>query len=280
MLRSGVRIDAHQHFWHYDPVHHGWMTEAMGTLKRDWLPADLAPHLRAVGIDGTVTVQARQVAEETTFLLQLADAHPTIIGVVGWVDLRHPDVADAIQTLAAQPKLVGVRHVVHDEPDDDFLLRRDVRHGIGQLRAFGLAYDLLLFPRHLPRAVRLVEEFPDQPFVLDHLAKPRIGEGLIEPWATDLRRLAACPNVTCKLSGMVTEARWDAWTPDQLRPYLDIAVEAFGADRLMMGSDWPVCTLAADYAQTVGVVMDYVQGLGPEAAAAILGGTAARVYGL
>ncbi len=179
---------------------------------------------------------------------------------------------------AANPKLVGVRHVIHDEPDDDFLLRNDFRQGIGQLRAFGLTYDLLLFPKHLSRAVRLVEEFPDQPFVLDHLAKPCIRDGLIEPWATDLRRLATFPNVTCKLSGMVTEAHWDAWTPDQLRPYLDIVVEAFGADRLMLGSDWPVCTLAADYAQTVGVVMDYVQGLGPEAAAAILGGTAARVY--
>jgi len=273
-----VRIDAHQHFWHFDPVHHGWMSEAMGVLKRDYLPADLEPQLRAAGFDGTVAVQARQIVGETEFLLQLADAHPFILGVVGWVDLRHPEVALSLARYAAHPKLVGVRHVVHDEPDDDFLLRDDVRRGIGHLREFGLTYDLLLFPKHLPRAVRLAEEFPDQPFILDHIAKPFIRDGVIDPWADDLRRLAALPNVTCKLSGMVTEADWEAWTPEHLRPYLDIVVDAFGPDRLMIGSDWPVCTLAADYARTMSAVIDYVRGLGPAAAEAILGGTAARVY--
>lgn len=273
-----MRIDAHQHFWHYDAVHHAWMTDGMGTLKRDYLPADLEPQLRAAGVEGTVVVQARQTREETEFLLRLADASPFIKGVVGWVDLRHPEVADTLARHAAHPRLVGVRHVVHDEPDDDFLLRRDVRHGIGQLRQFGLTYDLLLFPKHLTRAVTLAEAFPEQAFVLDHLAKPFIRDGTIEPWASDLRRLAACPNVTCKLSGMVTEAHWLTWTPEQLRPYLDIALDAFGPDRLMIGSDWPVCTLAADYQRTMGVVTEYVQRLGRAAAEAILGGTAARVY--
>ena len=273
-----MRIDAHQHFWHYDPVDHAWMSEAMGVLRQDYLPRDLAPQLRAAGVDGTVAVQARQRLDETAFLLDLADSAPWIKGVVGWVDLRDPDLGETLEALTGHPKLVGVRHVVHDEPDDDFLLRSDVRRGIGWLRAYGLTYDLLLFPRHLSRAVRLAEEYPDQPFVLDHIAKPLIRDGVIEPWASDLRRLAACANVTCKLSGMVTEARWDAWRPEQLWPYLDVALEAFGPDRLMIGSDWPVCTLAADYARTMEVVVTYVERLGREAAEAMLGGTAARVY--
>jgi len=196
-----VRLDTHQHFWRYDPAQHVWMTDAMGVLRRDYLPADLEPLLGAAGFDGTIAVQARQVVEETDWLLQLADAHPFIQGVVGWVDLRSPQVGDRLERYARHPKLVGVRHVVHDEPDDAFVLRADFRAGIARLREFDLTYDLLLFPRHLPLAARLVEEFPEQPFVLDHIAKPFIRDGLLSPWKDDLQRLAAFKNVYCKLSG-------------------------------------------------------------------------------
>ena len=203
-----MRIDSHQHFWHYDPAHHVWMTEAMATLRRDYLPDELAPLLRAAGFDGTIAVQARQMLEETEWLLALAERHAWVQGVVGWVDLCSAELAAQLERFASRPKLVGVRHVVHDEPDDRFMLRPDFRRGIGRLGEFGLTYDLLLFPRHLEVAVTLVDEFPEQPFVLDHIAKPPIREGLLSPWKEDLERLAERPNVFCKLSGMVTEAGW------------------------------------------------------------------------
>ena len=273
-----MRIDAHQHFWHYDPAHHVWMTDAMAALRRDYLPDELAPLLRATGFDGTIAVQARQMVEETEWLLGLADRHPLIRGVVGWVDLRSPGLPSELERFAPHPRLVGVRHVVHDEPDDRFMLRPEFRRGIGRLREFDLAYDLLLFPRHLPVAVTLVDEFPDQPFVLDHIAKPAIRDGLFSPWREDLKRLAERPNVSCKLSGMVTEARWNAWRPGDLRPYIDVVLEAFGPERLMIGSDWPVCTLSGDYRSTMGVVVDYVGSLSPGERAGILGENCARIY--
>jgi L-fuconolactonase len=273
-----MRIDAHQHFWHYDPAQHVWMTDAMDVLRRDYLPDELAPQLRAAGFDGTIAVQARQVVEETEWLLGLADRHPFVQGVVGWVDLRSPGLDAQLERFARHPKLVGVRHVVHDEPDDRFMLLPEFRRGIGRLRGFDLAYDLLLFPRHLPVAVALVDEFPDQPFVLDHVAKPAIRDGLLSPWKEDLERLAERPNVHCKLSGMVTEARWGEWEPGQLRPYLDVVLEAFGPERLMIGSDWPVCTLSGDYPSTMGVVVDYVGSLSPDEREGILGGNCARFY--
>jgi len=275
-----VRLDAHQHFWRYDPAQHVWMTDAMDVLRRDYLPADLEPLLGAAGFDGTIAVQARQVVGETDWLLHLADRHAFIRGVVGWVDLRSPRVGDELARVARHPKLVGVRHVVHDEPDDAFLLRPDFRAGIARLRELDLTYDLLLFPKHLPFAARLVEELPEQLFVLDHIAKPLIREGVLSPWKEDLRRLAAFPNVFCKLSGMVTEARWGQWRPQDFHPYLDVVVEAFGVERLMIGSDWPVCTLSGDYASTVAIVLDYVQRFPAEARDGILGGNGARFYGL
>jgi len=273
-----MRIDAHQHFWHYDPTHHVWMTEAMAALRRDYLPDELSPLLRATGFDGTIAVQARQLLQETEWLLALAERHPWVQGVVGWVDLCSAELPAQLERLAPHPKLVGVRHVVHDEPDDRFMLRPDFRRGIGRLREFGLTYDLLLFPRHLEVAVTLVDEFPEQPFVLDHLAKPAIRDGLLSPWKEDLERLAERPNVFCKLSGMVTEARWNEWKPGDFRPYLDVVVEEFGPERLMIGSDWPVCTLAADYRSALGLVLDYVAALSADARAGILGGNCARFY--
>ena len=273
-----MRIDAHQHFWHYDPTHHVWMTEAMAALRRDYLPDELSPLLRAAGFDGTIAVQARQMLEETEWLLAIAERHLWVQGVVGWVDLCSAELSAQLERFASRPKLVGVRHVVHDEPDDRFMLRPDFRRGIGRLREFGLTYDLLLFPRHLEVAVTLVDEFPEQPFVLDHLAKPAIRDGLLSPWKQDLERLAERPNVFCKLSGMVTEARWNEWKPGDFRPYLDVVVEEFGPERLMIGSDWPVCTLAADYRSALGLVLDYVAALSADARAGILGGNCARFY--
>lgn len=275
-----MRVDAHQHFWRYDPAHHVWMTDAMAPLRRDYLPAELAPLLREAGFDGTVAVQARQLVEETEWLLGLADRHPAIRGVVGWVDLGSRGLPGELERLAHHPRLVGVRHVLHDEPDDRFMLRPEFRRGLSLLRAFDLAYDLLLFPRHLPVAVALVDEFPDQPFVLDHIAKPPIRDGVLSPWREDLRRLAERPNVSCKLSGMVTEASWAAWRAQDLRPYIDVALEAFGPERLMIGSDWPVCTLAGDYPSTMAVVVDYVAALSAGERAGILGGNCVRIYGI
>jgi L-fuconolactonase len=275
-----MRIDSHQHFWRYSPAEHVWMTDAMGELKRDFLPEDLQPLLAGLGFDGCVAVQARQSLEETRWLLELAESHGFVRGVVGWVDLRSPELLAQLERFAAHPRLVGVRHVVQDEPDDDFMLRPEFRRGIAQLRQFGLTYDLLIFPRHLPNAARLVEEFPDQPFVLDHIAKPAIAGAAISPWCDDLRRLAHFPNVYCKLSGMVTEAKWHAWQPDDLRPYLDVVVDAFGTGRLMIGSDWPVCTLSASYASTMQLVMEHLQQLSAAEQSEIFGETCARFYGI
>ena len=273
-----VQIDSHQHFWHYQAVSFPWINDRMPILQRDYLPADLEPLLAKTGFDGTIAVQACQSISDTVFLLQLADRHDSIKGVVGWVDLCSDAVEAELRRFAAHPKLAGVRHIVHDEPDDDFMLRADFRRGISRLREFDLTYDLLLFPRHISRAVRLVEEFPGQPFVLDHIAKPRIRDGQFSPWREDLRRLARFPNVTCKLSGLVTEARWDSWRPEDIHPYLDIVVEAFGPSRLMIGSDWPVCLLAGDYGRVMDVVVSYVERLPEDDRRGILGENAARVY--
>ena len=275
-----MRLDAHQHFWKYNPEHHVWMTDQLEGLRRDYLPHQLRPLLKAAGFDGTIAVQARQMVEETAWLLELADAHEFIKGVVGWVDLQSPELRTQLAHFSRHPKLVGVRHVVHDEPDDHFMLRPEFRRGIRQLREFELTYDLLLFPKHLPVAAKLVAEFPEQPFVLDHIAKPAIRQGRVSPWREDLRRLAEFPNVCCKLSGLVTEAKWKQWRAEDFHPYLDIVVEAFGPERLMIGSDWPVCTLSGAYAPTMNIVTDYIQKYPAVAREQILGGNCARFYGL
>ena len=280
MIGIMLRLDAHQHFWRYNPAEHVWMTDAMAALKRDFLPADLKPLLAANGLDGSVAVQARQSLEETRWLLDLADHHDLIRGVVGWVDLCSAELPAQLEEFAKHPRLVGVRHVVQDEPDDEFLLRAEFLRGIARLAEYGLAYDLLLYPRHLPVAVKVAREFPEQVFVLDHIAKPPIAEGRLAPWERDLRELATCGNVACKLSGMVTEARWKGWTESDFRPYLDVVLDAFGADRLMIGSDWPVCTLSADYAATLGIVRDSIERLSADERDGILGGNCARVYGI
>jgi len=275
-----MRIDAHQHFWKYDPGEYGWIDDTMTPLRRDYLPDDLEGELSGNAFDACVAVQARQTLEETRWLLDLADRHRFIAGVVGWVDLRSEDARAQLEAFARRPKLVGVRHVVQGEPDDRFLLRADFCRGVALLEEFGLAYDILIYPRHLPVAVEFVDRFAGQRFVLDHLAKPGVRKGEIASWERDLRRLASSPNVSCKLSGLVTEADWRHWTAGDLKPYLDVAFECFGAERLMIGSDWPVCTLAADYARTMSVVTHYVQDRPAHERQAVLGGNARRFWKL
>jgi len=275
-----LRIDAHQHFWRYESSAYPWIDDARAVLRRDYLPDELAPQLAGAGFDACVAVQARDAIEETRFLLDLADRYPFVAGVVGWVDLTRSDVRSDLARFTRRPKFVGVRHIVHDEPDDRFLLRADFCRGVGELADVGLTYDILIFPRHLPVAAEFVSRFPHQTFVLDHLAKPDLRGGDLTAWARDLDRLAAHPHVCAKISGLVTEADWAHWTPGALIACIEVAVSCFGPDRLMIGSDWPVCTLAADYARTMGVVLDWLAGRPHAERAALLGGTAARVWRL
>lgn len=275
-----MRIDAHQHFWKYSAAEYEWIGDDMPELKRDFLPRDLKPLLASQGFEDSIAVQARQSVEETRWLLELAEQNDFVKGVVGWVDLCSTELASQLERFAAHPKLVGVRHIVQGEPDDEFMLRPEFRKGIARLAGYGLTYDLLLYPRHLPVAVKLVREFPKQPFVLDHVAKPGIADGTLEPWATDIRELARFGNVCCKVSGMVTEARWKQWRADDFRPYLDVVFEAFGTERVMIGSDWPVCTVSASYAETIGIVKEYIRKFSEEQQNAILGGNCAAFYGV
>jgi L-fuconolactonase len=254
-------LDSHHHLWKYTPEDYGWMDGTMEVLKKDYLPGKLEPLLQKHGVSGTVVVQARQSLEETEWLLDLAGKHSFIQGVVGWVDLRSPQLAEQLERFARNPKLVGVRHVVHDEPDDDFLLRADFRRGMGKLQTHALVYDLLLFPKHLNRATRLVKTFPEQRFVLDHLGKPPIKSGRIEPWKSEMAKLAAFPNVWCKLSGMVTEADPVSWKQEDFLPYMAEVLNSFGPDRVMLGSDWPVCRLAGTYGEVMEIGLKFISSL-------------------
>lgn len=275
-----MKIDAHQHFWLYHPVEYDWIDDSMSALRRDFLPADLKPEIESSGFHGSIAVQARQTLEETHWLLELADRSQSILGVVGWADLRSTDIRSQLKNLARNPKLVGIRHIVQSEPDDRFLLQPEFLRGIAALEEFNLAYDILIYTRHLAVAAEFVKNFPRQRFVIDHLAKPPIKSGSINAWADGIRLLSEFPNVLCKLSGLVTEADWKHWKPEQIVPYLDIAFESFGPDRLMIGSDWPVCLVAASYAQTVEVVKTYLQEKCPEDREAVLGGNARRFWHL
>jgi L-fuconolactonase len=275
-----MRLDSHQHFWNYSSSEYAWISDQMGLLQHDYLPRDLKPLLESIHFDGCIAVQARQNLEETRWLLELTEEHTFIKGVVGWVDLCSDTVRDQLKTFTQHSKLVGVRHVLQDEADDNFMLRQEFRRGLAQLRRFHLTYDLLVYPKHLVAARQLVEEFPQQAFVLDHIAKPAIAEGQVSPWKEDLLQLAKLPNVSCKLSGMVTEAKWKHWCVEDFHRYLDIVIEAFGTERVMIGSDWPVCTLSGDYESTMRIVIDYVRRFPSEVREAILGGNCARFYGL
>jgi L-fuconolactonase len=272
-----MRIDAHQHFWHYRPERDTWITEEMGVLKSDFLPDQLLPELQANNFQASIAVQANPWEEETRFLLELATQHPSIYGVVGWVDLCAEKVVERLEALSSERKLCGLRHLVQAEADD-FMLRPDFRHGIVCLEKFGFVYDILIYARQLPAALDLVSRFPQQRFVIDHLAKPAIKSKEHQSWSRDLREIAANRNVFCKLSGLVTEAHWKSWSNADFKPYLDVAFEAFGVDRLMFGSDWPVCLLAATYRQVVECISDYMSGFSAIDRDKIFGLNAAHFY--
>ena len=279
-LRMAKRIDAHFHLWRYFAEEYGWIGDNMPQLRRDFTPADLEAELSAAGVDGAVAVQARQTLQETEWLLSLARKHDFMLGVVGWAPIASPDFASTLEKLREHSRLKGLRHVVQDEPDDAFILGDDFNAGIDLLKDTGLVYDILIFARHLPNAIKVVDRHPNQSFVLDHIGKPPIAEGSIEPWATNIRELARRGNVSCKISGMVTEADWNQWSIEALRPYAETVLEAFGADRVMMGSDWPVCLLATSYVRWMQTIEAFISNLTRGEQASVLGGTAMRVYDL
>jgi L-fuconolactonase len=273
-------IDAHHHLWHYNKREYGWMDDSMTVLKRDYLPEDLAAEIGKAGVGGTVAVQARQAIEETQWLLEMAGRHSFIRGVVGWLDLRSPGLPGQLEQYGNHPKLVGVRHVIQDEPDEDFMLREDFLRGIAMLHSCDLAYDLLIFPQQLRNAVKLAAMFPEQRFVLDHISKPSIRTGDLQPWKDDIGDLAALPNVWCKISGMVTEADPRAWKYEDFVPYMKVVLDAFGSDRIMLGSDWPVCRLAGEYEVVMGIPMVYTRTLPEKEKQKILYQNAATCYKL
>ncbi len=275
-----MRIDAHHHFWRYNAAEYGWITDEMSLLRRDFLPAELEAEIAGAGIDGVVSVQARQSLAETEWLLQLADEQSFIRGVVGWIPLTAPEAGEIAARLSARRKLKGVRHVLQDEPDEFYMLRVDFNRGVAALADAGLAYDILIFDRHLPQTIRFVDRHPNQVFILDHVAKPRIRDGMFSPWRDNISNLAKRENVFCKISGMVTEADWTRWSEEDLRPYFDAVLEAFTPQRLMFGSDWPVCLLACGYRQWCEVVSRAIGRLSAAEQAEIFGGAAVRAYRL
>ena len=266
-----VRIDSHQHFWHYAPTTHGWITDEMKVLQRDYLPADLEKELDANDVAGCVSVQAAQTKQETQFLLDQADKYAFIRGVVGWVDLQDEAVEDRLSHWARHPKFVGVRHIVQSEADNHFLARPAFLRGVRLLSTFDLTYDLLIREDQLPAALSFADQLPDAKLVVDHLAKPKVATQELSPWRENIRALAERPNVCCKLSGLVTEADWSNWQPSDMYPYLDVVMEAFGTERVMVGSDWPVCRLAASYVQVKELTDRYF--------ASFTAAEQARVYG-
>ena len=275
-----MKIDAHHHFWKYDPVRYSWMNESMEILKKDYQPADLQVEIEKAEIEGVVSVQADQSMLETDELLDHAAQHDFIKGVVGWFPLADPAVEEVLAEYADNPWLKGVRHVVQDEPDDRFILGEAFNEGIRKLEQFDLMYDILIYERQLGSSIEFVDLHPNLPFVLDHVAKPQIGDGLMEPWKEQMLEMSRRENVTCKLSGMATEANWAEWTSDQLRPYMEVALDAFGPDRLMFGSDWPVARLAVDYMPWVSLCREFISSLSTDEREAIEGGNAIRVYRL
>jgi L-fuconolactonase len=280
-----MRVDSHQHFWRYTPEDYPWIAPGWQVLHRDFLPDDLAPLLAAHRLDGAVAVQAQQTVDETRWLLDLTAERPDVVkGVVGWVPLIDRDVNEAIEQLLALPTgaaLKGIRHILQGEADDAYMLRDDFNRGVSQLRAYGLTYDILIFGRHLTNAAAFADRHADQVFVLDHIAKPEIRAASFDrAWADGMRELARRPHVMCKLSGVVTEVRDAEWTPALIAPYLDTALEAFGPDRILFGTDWPVCLLRCEYRTWAEAVTSFISTLTPTEQDAIMGGNAVRAYRL
>ena len=271
-------IDAHQHFWGYDPAEYAWIDDSMATLRRDFLPAELQQEVASIGIEGVVSVQARQSLDETRWLCELAAENSIVKAVVGWVPLTDPDVKAHLETLAHCHVLKAVRHVVQDEPDDQFLLRDDFNRGVDALGDFWLAYDLLIYERQLPQAIAFVDRHVNQKIILDHLGKPRARDHALEPLADHIRQLAERENVFCKFSGLVTEADWNSWLEEELKVYWDVVLEAFGPRRIMFGSDWPVCLLATSYRSWYDLCRRFASTLSQDEQACIFGGTAMEAY--
>lgn len=273
-----MKIDAHQHFWHFDPVRDSWITEgSMSVIRRDFLPKDLQPILQQNGIDGCVAVQADQSETETHFLLDLASQNAFIKAVVGWVDLKADNLAERLDYFKQYPKLKGFRHILQGEKPE-FMLDSRFTEGVRLLGEKGFMYDILVFPKHLKAVKTFLQKMGNQPFVIDHLAKPYIQKGLIKEWAKDMKAIAKHENVMCKISGMVTEADWQNWKEADFTPYIDIVFEAFGTDRVMYGSDWPVCLVAATYEKQLSIVKNYISKLPDTEGRKIMGGNAARFY--
>jgi len=275
-----LRVDAHQHFWQFDPVRDSWITEDMAVIQRDFGPEDLQPVLAQHGFDGCVLVQSAQPEHENEFLLGQAAKHDFIKGVVGWVDFFSESLEEQLARYSQVAKLKGFRYVLQGEADRALMLRPAFMRGIQKLQEFGFTYDVLIFPDQLQYIEPFVAAFPEQPFVIDHMAKPYIKDGKLDTWARDIKAVAKHGNVCCKVSGMVTEADWKSWKPEDLAPYIAVVVEAFGTDRLMYGSDWPVCLVAAAYQEVLGVVQDYFSAFSKEEQAAVFGGNAAKFYHL
>jgi len=278
--KSSFRVDAHQHFWIYNQEEYKWIDESMVKLRRNFLPSHLNRVLKRNGIDFCVTVQARQTLQETKWLLELAQNNSFIKGIVGWVDLKSDSVEQDLEKFATHKKFKGVRHLLQDENDDRYMLQPDFKKGLSQLKKFDLTYDILIYPRHIKYACALVYEFPQQKFIIDHLAKPLIKESKIEPWKKDIQELAKTDNVFCKLSGMVTEANWDSWKQEDFVPYMETLLEVFGHNRLLFGSDWPVCTVAAKYRQVLKIMNNFISSLSQAEQAHIMGQNAIDFYNL
>ena len=275
-----TRIDSHHHFWRYDPVEYDWINEKMSIIRRDFLPKDLKPEMTAAGITSVISVQARQTVEETQALLRFAEEADFIHGVVGWAPLIDPNVAEVLEQMSQNSKLRSMRHVLQGEPDPFYMLRDDFNAGIRKLKSFGLAYDVLIFERHLPQTIEFVDKHPDQVFIVDHLAKPNVRNNEMSPWQENITELARRPNVYCKVSGLATEADYDYWTAPQLKPYMDAVLESFGPARTMFGSDWPVCLVALPYQRWVEIVSEATAGLSQAEQERFWSGTAIEAYSL
>ena len=273
-------IDSHHHFWKYDPIEYDWIDDSMKVIRKDFLPESLELTIREAGVDGVISVQARQSVEETSWLLEMARQNKFIKGVVGWLPLINDDIEVELEKYSGNKLLKGLRHVIQGEPDPKFMLRKDFNSGVSLLKKYSLAYDILIVERQLPNMIRFVDQHPDQVFVLDHIAKPLIAKHELSLWKENIQELARRENVSCKISGMVTEADFNSWTPPQLQPYFDVVLEAFGADRLLFGSDWPVCLVATSYKNWMELVQKNISELSKIEQAKIMGENAVRLYQL
>lgn len=274
-----MKIDAHQHFWNYNPVRDSWIDSSMEVIKKDFLPSDLKPILTANNIDGCIAVEANPSEAETIFLLEQAGKNSFIKGVVGWVDLCSDSVEERLKYFSKNKQLKGIRYLLQVE-DEEFVLREDFQNGISKLATYNLAFDILIFPKHLKNVIKLVEKFPEQQFVVDHIAKPQISKGVDAEWVNGIQALATFKNVACKISGMVTETENFNWKPEQFTPFLDTIVNAFGTERILFGSDWPVCLLASEYKSVLQIIENYFIDFSQEEQRQIMGGNAIKIYNL